>query len=57
MDDLFSRIGLADVHARVVRNIVSISVSQDLFDDLSDQAADWRTAQQVESEIKPPPYQ
>lgn len=57
MNDLFSRLVLADVHQDVVRNIVSIRASQDLFDDLSEQPDEWLLAQQVESEVRPPPYQ
>lgn len=56
MNGLFSRLALVDVQRDVVRNIVSIRASQDLFDDLSDDPADWRLAQQVEDAVKPPPY-
>ena len=56
MNQLFSRLALADVHRNVMRNIVSIRVSQDLFDDLSDDPAEWALAQQVEDDIKPPTY-
>lgn len=54
---LFSSISLADVHQDLIRNIVSIRVSQDLFDDLSDNPANWAMAQHVEDEVKPHPYQ
>lgn len=57
MDQLFSRLTLTDVHRNVFRNIVSIAVSQDLFDDLSISPEEWALAQQVEDEVKPPPYQ
>lgn len=57
MDQLFSRLTLADVHRDVMRNIVSLRKSQDLFDDLSDNPAEWLLAQQVEDDAKPPPYQ
>ena len=57
MDQLFSRITLADVHCNVIRNIVSIRSSQDLFDDLTSSPEEWALAQQVEDEVKPPPYQ
>ena len=40
-----------------MRNIVSLRQSQDLFDDLSDDPADWQMAQRVEQEVKPPPYE
>jgi hypothetical protein len=53
---LFARLGLVDVHRDVVRNIVSIRSSQDLFDDLTSEPAEWELAQQVERETKPPPF-
>jgi len=56
MASLFDRLSVANVRRDVVRNIVSIRQSQDLFDDLSDEPADWRLAQQVEDDVKPPPY-
>lgn len=57
MNELFSGLVLADVHQDVVRNIVSIRTSQDLFDDLSANPDEWLLAQQVEGEVRPPPYQ
>lgn len=57
MDALFDHLAVADVHRDVVRNIVSIRTSQDLFDDLSDSPSEWAMAQQVEDAVKPPPYQ
>lgn len=57
MDQLFKHLKLADVHTDVFRNIVSIHVSQDLFDDLSESPADWLQAQRVEDEVKPFAYQ
>ncbi|MGB4116018.1 MAG: RES family NAD+ phosphorylase [Polaromonas sp.] len=56
MTELFSRLTLADVHCNVIRNIVSIRSSQNLFDDLSSSPDDWLLAQQMEDEVKPPPY-
>ena len=56
MTEFFASIGLADVHTDVIRNIVSIRESQDLFDDLTDDPAEWALAQQVEAEVKPPSY-
>jgi hypothetical protein len=53
VDDLFARVGLTDVHRDVIRNIVSIRESQDLFDDLTNDPAEWAVAQQVEAEVKP----
>ena len=57
MDQLFSHLTLKDVHCNVIRNIVSIGAPQDLFDDLSSSPEEWALAQQVEDEVKPPPYQ
>jgi RES domain len=57
MDPLFSHLTLMDVHRNVFRNIVSIRASQDLFDDLTSSPQEWALAQQVEDEVKPPPYQ
>lgn len=56
MDRLFGRLTLVDVHRDVVRNIVSLRSSQDLFDDLTDDPSGWTLAQRVEQEIKPPLY-
>lgn len=52
MDALFAGLSLADIHQPLARNIKSIRVSQDLFDDLSDDPADWQVAQQHEMSIK-----
>lgn len=57
MDQLFKHLKLADVHTDAFRNIVSIHVSQDLFDDLSASPADWVQAQRIEDEVKPFAYQ
>lgn len=56
MEALFSRVRLADIHQPLARNIVSLRDGQDLFDDLSDDPADWQLAQSVEDAVKPPPY-
>ena len=56
MHALFSRLTLADIHGGVMRNIVSIRESQNLFDDLTDNPDEWRLAGHVEDEVKPPPY-
>ncbi len=56
MNSLFAHLALADIHQDVARNIVSLLQSQDLFDDLTDDPAEWLLAQKVEDEIKPPPY-
>lgn len=57
MEQLFSKLALVDVHRDLIRNIVSIRESQDIFDDLTTQPEEWRLAQLVEDEVKPPPYQ
>jgi hypothetical protein len=54
IEGVFSHIRLADTHADLVRNIVSLRVSEDLFDDLSDEPAAWASAIQLEIETKPP---
>lgn len=56
MHSPFAHVQLADIHQDVARNIVSLGESQDLFDDLTDDPADWLLAQKVEDEVKPPPY-
>lgn len=53
---MFSRLGLIDVRRMVIRNIISLRVSQDLFDDLSTDSEVWSLAQRVEAEVKPPLY-
>lgn len=56
MNSLFARLTLADVHQDVARNIVSLRQSQDLFDDLTDDPAEWLLAQTGEDEVKLLPY-
>lgn len=56
MDAFFAGLPLADVHQDVARNIKSIRVSKNLFDDLSDDPADWEIAQQHELATKPHTY-
>ena len=53
IDPIFAQARLAETHGDLVRNIVSIRVSQDLFDDLSDNPADWQTAIKLELATKP----
>lgn len=53
IEDVFKQIGLQETHADLVRNIVSIRISQDLFDDLSDEAGDWDSAINLELATKP----
>nr|WP_226824310.1 RES family NAD+ phosphorylase [Acidithiobacillus caldus] len=40
----------------MIRNIVSLRCSEELFDDLSDDPEDWAIAQQAELNAKPPTY-
>lgn len=56
MNSLFAGLALVDVQRDVMRNIVSLGESQDLFDDLTDDPAEWLLAQRVEDEVKPPLY-
>lgn len=56
MNSLFAQLTLADFQQDVARNIVSLRQSQDLFDDLTPDPAEWLLAQKVEDEVKPPPY-
>jgi len=54
MDAFFSGLSIADVHGDIHRNIVSLRESQDLYDDLSDSAAAWQAAIDLEMAAKPP---
>ena len=56
MQSLFTKLTLADIHQDIARNIVSLRQSQDLFDDLTNDPAEWRLAQKVEDDAKPPLY-
>jgi hypothetical protein len=56
IDNVFECIGVADTHGDVFRNIVSIRVSQDLFDDLSDDPKAWASAINLELATKPPEF-
>lgn len=56
MDRMLSHITLTEINDDLIRNIVSIRTSQDLFDDLSSKPEEWALAQQVEDEVKPPFY-
>ncbi|MFZ4534885.1 RES family NAD+ phosphorylase [Propionivibrio sp.] len=53
IEHVFSAAGLAETHGDLVRNIVSIRVSQDLFDDLSPDPQDWNSAIELERSTKP----
>ncbi len=56
MNSLFAKLALADVHQDVARNVVSLRQSHDLFDDLTDDPAEWLLAQKAEDDVKPPLY-
>jgi len=56
MNHLFSLLALVNIDCDVICNIVSIGSSQDLFDDLTNSPEEWAIAQQVEGDVKPPPY-
>lgn len=53
MKSVFDRLGLAEIHDDLLRNIVSIRISQDLFDDLSGEPSDWDSAISLELTTKP----
>ena len=53
---VFDRLALVDVDQDIVRNVVSLRVAQDLFDDLSQNPNDWVVADRVEQDVKPPSY-
>ena len=53
MDSLFSELSLIDIHQSIARNIVSLRVSEGLFDDLTDDPEAWQAAQRLEMETKP----
>ncbi len=56
MDAFFAGLPLADVHQALARNIKSLRMSQDLFDDLSGDPADWQVAIHHEMLTKPHSY-
>lgn len=53
-EGVFASVGLADIHADLYRNIVSLCVSQNLFDDLSDDPEHWCSAIALELATTPP---
>lgn len=48
---------LIEINQDLYRNIVSLRISQDLFDDLSDDPADWKAAVDLEMLHKPIQYE
>jgi hypothetical protein len=55
--DVLAKAKLAPFSQTVYRNIVSLVVSEDLFDDLTDDPDDYATAQSIEALYTPPFYQ
>lgn len=53
MESLFSQLQLNDYHGDLYRNIVSLRVSEDLFDDLSEDPAVRASGLQLENATKP----
>lgn len=53
MESFFDGLTLADTHRTLIRNIISLRVSEDLFNDLSDNHDDWLVAQRYEAAAKP----
>lgn len=53
MDELFKGLTIEDYHGDIYRNIVSLRVSEDLFDDLSDNPDAWQAAIDLELASKP----
>lgn len=56
MKALFAQITLAVVDRDVARNIVSFREPQNVFDDLSERADEWKVAEQVQDEVGLPLY-
>lgn len=52
--DLFERLTLHNFHDDAFRNIMTIRETQDLYDDLSADPADWDVAIAAEMAVKPP---
>ncbi len=53
IEALFQNLSLSNIHRDLMRNIVSLRVSEHLFDDLSDDQNDWQTAIALEMDAKP----
>jgi len=56
IDNVFLEIALAETHQDLLRNIVSLRLSEDLFDDLSDDPAALQSAIDLEMVTKPKPF-
>ena len=53
MESLFNGLTITEIHKESHRNIVSLRVSQDLYDDLSASPEDWQVAIDLEIATKP----
>jgi hypothetical protein len=53
MESLFNGLTITEIHKDTHRNIVSLRVSQDLYDDLSASPKDWKVAIDLEMATKP----
>ncbi|MGC2165805.1 MAG: RES family NAD+ phosphorylase [Gallionella sp.] len=56
MDAIFAGLRLADTHSDLYRNIVSLRVTENLFDDLSEDPSDWQQAIELELQTQPATY-
>jgi len=56
VDALFNGLTVTDFHDDAHRNIVSLRISEDLFDDLSDSPDGWQAATDLELATKPHTY-
>jgi hypothetical protein len=56
VDELFNGLSITDIHDDAYRNIISLRVSEDLFDDLSDKPEAWKAATDLELASKPHTY-
>jgi len=56
MDELFDGLTVTDFHGDAHRNIVSLRVSEELYDDLSDKPEGWQAAIDLELASKPHTY-
>jgi hypothetical protein len=56
MDAIFAGLRLADTHSDLYRNIVSLRVTENLFDDLSEDPSEWQQAIALELQTQPATY-
>ena len=56
IENVFSKLCLSETHGDLIRNIVSLRVSEDIFDDLADNPKDWESGIKLELETKPKPF-